>query len=68
MIEKATDPIEERLPGASRGNRANHAARESLRDAWRRGKGVDCPAIDGILKEAEEVTGDIEDKRCWTPP
>lgn len=23
---------------------------------------TDCPAIDGILKEAEEVSGDIEDK------
>ena len=25
-------------------------------------KGVDCPAIDGILEEAEEVSGDVEDK------
>jgi ferritin-like metal-binding protein YciE len=25
-------------------------------------KGVDCPAIDGILKEASEVAGDIDDK------
>ena len=25
-------------------------------------RGVDCPAIDGILKEAEEVTGEVEDK------
>ena len=25
-------------------------------------KGVDCPAIDGILKEASEVAGDVEDK------
>jgi ferritin-like metal-binding protein YciE len=25
-------------------------------------KGVDCPAIDGILEEAEEVAGEIEDK------
>ena len=25
-------------------------------------KGVDCPAIDGILEEAEEVTGDVDDK------
>lgn len=25
-------------------------------------KSTDCPAIDGILKEAEEVSGDIEDK------
>ena len=25
-------------------------------------KGVDCPAIDGILKEASEVAGDVDDK------
>jgi len=25
-------------------------------------KGVDCPAIDGILKEAKEVAGDVADK------
>ena len=26
-------------------------------------KGVNCPAIDGILKEAKELTGEIEDKQ-----
>ncbi|BAL09593.1 ferritin-like metal-binding protein YciE [Bradyrhizobium japonicum] len=26
-------------------------------------KGVDCPAIDGILKEASEVAGDIDEKQ-----
>jgi ferritin-like metal-binding protein YciE len=26
-------------------------------------KGVDCPAIEGILKEASEVAGDIDDKQ-----
>jgi ferritin-like metal-binding protein YciE len=26
-------------------------------------KGVDCPAIDGILKEADEVAGDVADKK-----
>jgi ferritin-like metal-binding protein YciE len=25
-------------------------------------KGVDCPAIDGILEEADEVVGDVDDK------
>ena len=24
--------------------------------------GIDCPAIDGILEEADDVAGDIEDK------
>src|SRR5471032_2806563 len=26
-------------------------------------KGVDCPAIDGIIDEAEEVAGDVADKK-----
>ena len=26
-------------------------------------KGVDCPAIDGIIKEANEIMGDVEDKQ-----
>jgi ferritin-like metal-binding protein YciE len=25
-------------------------------------KAVDCPAIDGIIKEADEITGEVEDK------
>jgi ferritin-like metal-binding protein YciE len=25
-------------------------------------KGVDCPAIDGIIDEAEEIAGEVEDK------
>jgi ferritin-like metal-binding protein YciE len=26
-------------------------------------KGVDCPAIDGLIKEADEVSGDVADKQ-----
>ena len=26
-------------------------------------KGVDCPAIDGLLKEADEVAGEVDDKK-----
>jgi ferritin-like metal-binding protein YciE len=26
-------------------------------------KGTDCPAIDGIIEEAEEITGEVEDKK-----
>jgi ferritin-like metal-binding protein YciE len=26
-------------------------------------KGVNCPAIDGILKEADEIAGEVEDKQ-----
>jgi ferritin-like metal-binding protein YciE len=31
-------------------------------------KGTDCPAIDGLIKEADDTAGEIEDKRCWTRP
>ena len=27
--------------------------------------GTDCPAIDGILKEAEEIAGELRIRRCW---
>jgi ferritin-like metal-binding protein YciE len=27
-------------------------------------EGVDCPAIDGIIEEANEVSGEVEDKRA----
>jgi ferritin-like metal-binding protein YciE len=26
-------------------------------------KGIDCPAIDGLIKEADEVAGEVEDKQ-----
>lgn len=26
-------------------------------------KGVDCPAIDGLIKEADEVAGEVDDKK-----
>jgi ferritin-like metal-binding protein YciE len=26
-------------------------------------RGVDCPAIDGIIEEAEEITGEVDDKQ-----
>jgi ferritin-like metal-binding protein YciE len=26
-------------------------------------KGVDCPAIDGLIREADEVAGEVEDKK-----
>ena len=26
-------------------------------------KGIDCPAIDGIIEEADEIVGEIEDKQ-----
>ena len=28
-------------------------------------KAVDCPAIDGIIEEANEVAGEVETRTCW---
>ena len=30
-------------------------------------QGTKCPAIDGIIDEANEIAGEIEDKMCSTP-
>ena len=31
-------------------------------------KDVNCPAIDGIIEETEEISGDIDDPAgAWTP-
>ncbi|WP_274626287.1 ferritin-like domain-containing protein [Arvimicrobium flavum] len=65
MIEKATDPqlkagFQEHLTQTK-----GHIARvEKVFEMHGvKAKGVDCPAIDGILKEADEVSGDIADKQ-----
>ena len=49
--------------GASRGDQGSgQAARAGVPDAKVEIEGVDCPAIDGIIEEADEVTGDVADK------
>ena len=65
MIEKATDQklkagFEEHLQ-QTRG----HIARveEVFEMHGTKAKQVNCPAIDGILEEADEVSGDIDDKQ-----
>jgi ferritin-like metal-binding protein YciE len=42
----------------------NHVARldQVFEMHGTRPKGTDCPAIDGIIEEAEEITGEVEDK------
>jgi len=64
MIDKATDPqLKQGLQSHLR-ETENHVRR--LEQAFRlRGieaKGVDCPAIDGIIEEAEDVAGEVDDK------
>lgn len=64
MIEKATDP--ELKQGFETHLRETAGQIERLEQAFEllgeKAKAVTCPAIDGIIKEANEVAGDIADK------
>ena len=64
MIEKASDPGLKRGFKTHLDETQNHVARleEVFRMHGAETKGVDCPAIDGILKEANEIASDVEDK------
>ncbi|TIO04777.1 ferritin-like domain-containing protein [Mesorhizobium sp.] len=64
MIDKATNPqlkagLEKHL-GQTRGHIERVEKVFELHGV--RAKTVNCPAIDGILEEADEVSGDIDDK------
>ena len=64
MIDKATDPqlkagFEKHLQ-ETRGHIANVEQVFQMHGA--EVKAVDCPAIDGIIKEADEVAGEVADK------
>ncbi len=64
MIDKATSP--ELRKGFEKHLVETEGHVERLEEVFRlhgvEAKGVDCPAIDGILKEADEVAGEIDDK------
>lgn len=65
MIEKATN---RELATALRNHlkeTENQVARldQVFERLGRDPKGTDCPAIDGLIKEASEVTGEVEDKK-----
>ena len=64
MAEKSTDAQLKQAFQAHLGETRNHVMR--LEQVFEmhgvEAKGVDCPAIDGIIEEAEEVGGEIEDK------
>jgi len=70
MAEKATDPeLKKGFSDASGGNQDPRAAPgEGVQDAWPRVMAVDCPAIDGIIEEADEVAGEVADKAGWMRP
>jgi ferritin-like metal-binding protein YciE len=65
MIKKAGDPGLKRGFKTHLDETRNHVAR--LEEVFRMHgveiKGIDCPAIDGILEEADEVTGEVDDER-----
>src|SRR5512138_3298856 len=64
MIENATDAQLKSGLKAHLGETKGHVQR--LEQVFQMLGTVDCPAIDGIIDEAEEVTGEVDDKnpRC----
>ena len=65
MIEKATDPQLKQGFQSHLQETKNQVKRleEVFEMHGVEAKGVDCPAIDGIIEEAEEVAGEVADKR-----
>ena len=65
MIEKASDPQLKQGFQTHLRETENHVKRlEQVFSALgQKPQGVDCPAIDGILKEASEVAGEVEKKQ-----
>jgi len=65
MIEKATDPQLKQGLEAHRSETAGHIQRleQVFKQHGAEAKGVNCPAIDGILEEADEVAGEVADKQ-----
>lgn len=65
MIEKASDAKLKQGLEMHRGETEGHIARleQVFRQHGAEAKGVTCPAIDGILKEADELAGDVADKQ-----
>jgi ferritin-like metal-binding protein YciE len=64
MIENASDPQLKQGLQAHLGETQGHVKRleQVFQLMGKKPKSVDCPAIDGIIDEAEEVTGEVEDK------
>jgi ferritin-like metal-binding protein YciE len=64
MIEKASDASLKQAFQAHLGETKNQVKR--LEQVFQmhgvEPKGIDCPAIDGIIEEAEEVAGEVDDK------
>ena len=65
MIEKATDPQLKQGFQSHLAETKGHVQRveQVFKMHGVDVKGVDCPAIDGIIDEAEEIVGEVEDKK-----
>ena len=65
MIEKATDPQLKQGFQSHLAETKNHVKRleEVFKMHGVEVSGVDCPAIDGIIEEADDVAGEVEDKQ-----
>jgi len=65
MIEEANEPQLKQAFQSHLEETENHVARieEVFRMNGVDAKAIDCPAIDGIIEEAEGVTGEVEDKK-----
>lgn len=65
MIEKAADPALKQGFQTHLAETKNHIARveQVFKMHGVEAKGVDCPAIDGILEEATEIAGEVDDKQ-----
>ncbi len=63
MISKATTPELRMAFEAHLGETKNHVSRleQVFRMYGTQPKSVDCPAIDGIVEEADEVAGEVDD-------
>jgi ferritin-like metal-binding protein YciE len=64
MVKKATNPQLKQGFETHLRETENHVKRleQVFQKLDVKAKGVDCPAIDGILKEAKEVAGEVSDK------
>ena len=64
MIENATDAQLKSGLQAHLGETKGHVQRleQVFQMLGKTAKSVDCPAIDGIIDEAEDVTGEVDDK------
>ena len=64
MIENATEPqLKQGLESHLRETRGQvDRLKQVFRMHGAEPSGIDCPAIDGIIEEAEDVTGEVEDR------